>query len=283
MRLGALFLIGALAAWGAESHPAKGIVLKTDDVHHLLTVSCEAIPGYMDAMEMEFIAPGKRLGALKPGTRIQFVLLVRDKKVYAEDIREGTTATFESEPMAAGQLTALNGMLEKGDPPLAVGQRVPDFALTDQAGATVHFSDFAGKVVAITFGYSRCPNPNYCFRLSNNLARVEARFRARAGRDLVLLTIMMDPEHDQGPALTEYANVWKANPSYWHFLTGPLPEIKRVAAMFGVNFWSYEGLLTHSLHTIIVDRRGEVAANLEGNQFSAQELGDLVRTMMERK
>jgi hypothetical protein len=55
-----------------------------------------------------------------------------------------------------------------------------------------------------------------------------------------------------------------------------------VAALFGMNFWSAEGLLTHTLHTAVIDRKGQLAVNLEGNQFSAQELGDLVHTVMER-
>jgi protein SCO1/2 len=49
-----------------------------------------------------------------------------------------------------------------------------------------------------------------------------------------------------------------------------------------MNFWSAEGLLTHTLHTAVIDRKGQLAVNLEGNQFSAQELGDLVHTVMER-
>ncbi len=275
--------MGALSICAAENHAAKGIVLKPDMARRLLDVSCEAIPGYMDAMEMEFLVPdGKALAGLKPGAAISFTIVSHRSKLYAEDIREGTTASFESEPMAAGQLTALNNMLDSAAKALSIGQHVPDFALTDQTGKTVHLAQFEGKVVAITFGYSRCPNPNYCFRLSSNLARVEQRFRRRAGRDLVLLTIMIDPEHDQGATLAQYANVWKADPTNWHFLTGPLPEIKQVAGLFGMNFWREDGLLTHSLHTAIVDRRGDLAVNLEGNQFTPQELGDLVRTVMDQ-
>lgn len=56
------------------------------------------------------------------------------------------------------------------------------------------------------------PNPNYCRRLSNNLAGVERRFASRAGRDLILLTIDIDPEHDNGKTLADYAQVWRADP-----------------------------------------------------------------------
>jgi protein SCO1/2 len=36
------------------------------------------------------------------------------------------------------------------------------------------------------------------------------------------------------------------------------------------------------LHTIIIDRRGRLAINLEGNQFTAEQLGDLVQTILQR-
>ncbi len=47
-----------------------------------------------------------------------------------------------------------------------------------------------------------------------------------------------------------------------------------------MNFWSDDGFVTHSLHTVILDRKGELAVNLEGNAFTAEELGDLVQTVM---
>jgi protein SCO1 len=276
---------GAARVWAAQEHFARGIVLKVDEAHRSLVVSCEVIPGYMDAMAMPFaVLDSRALTALKPGTTIRFTIVERDKVLFAEKIQAGTAASFESEPMEAGELTALDTALNPSAAAkvVAVGRPVPDFTLTDQSQKEIHLSQFQGKVVALTFGYSRCPFPNYCFRLSNNLASIERRLHDRAGHDLVLLTIVIDPEHDQGAALTEFANVWKADPAIWHFLTGPLMEVRQIAGTFGMDFWSDEGLLTHSLHTVIIDRKGRLAANLYGNQFTAKQLGDLVQTVMNR-
>lgn len=99
----------------------------------------------------------------------------------------------------------------------------------------------------------------------------------------MLFTIAIDPEHDNGETLSQYAAVWHADPANWHFLSGPLPQIESVAGMFGMNFWRSDGLLPHSRHTIIIDRSGNLAANLEGNRFTVQQLGDLVQTVMDRR
>ena len=279
-----LALLLAPLASSAQNHPAHGIVLQLDNAHRTIVVSCDAIPGYMSPMEMSFTLRGPLKPAFNPGTTVGFTIVESNHVLYAEDVHPVASENFESEPMAAGGLTALHNALNPSSAAqvVAQGQPVPDFALTDQVGTQVHLAGLEGKVVLLTFGYSRCPNPDYCFRLSNNLQKVERRFAARAGRDLVLLTIAIDPEHDQGTVLTQYAAAFHADPTVWHFLTGPLPEIKQIAADFGMNFWSREGLVTHSLHTVIIDRDGRLAANLEGNQFTPQQLGDLVQSVMNR-
>jgi protein SCO1/2 len=276
--------IGAVVsaqAPAAQQHAARGLVVNVDTRHRALVVSCDAIPGYMDAMDMSFdVRDPRMLSALKPGMAVRFTIVPQGKELFAEKIEQATTATFESEPIEAGTLSALNAIVDPSadTKEVAVGQEVPDFALTDQVGKTVRLSQLRGKVVVLTFGYSRCPNPNYCFRLSNNLAQVAARLHDQAGRELVLVTIAIDPEHDQGAALTEFANTWKADPAVWHFLTGPVAEVRQVAALFGMNFWN-----THTLHTVIIDREGRLVANISGNQFTPRQLSDVVHGALDRK
>jgi protein SCO1/2 len=72
--------------------------------------------------------------------------------------------------------------------------------------------------------------------------------------------------------------MWKADPISWHLLTGPTDEVKRICNLLGSNFWPDEGTLTHSLHTLIIDQQGKLAADVEGNQFTADQLADLVQT-----
>lgn len=63
-------------------------------------------------------------------------------------------------------------------------------------------------------------------------------------------------------------------------MTGPPAEVQKFCARFGVAFFPDEGQLIHSLHTLIIDRQGKLAANLEGNEFTAEELGDLVESVV---
>jgi protein SCO1/2 len=281
----AIFLFLVCQCRAAERYPVSGIVLRVDRPGRSVQVSCREIPGYMAAMIMDFaVRNPKELDGLSPGTMIDFTLAVTNDSAYAESIRVHQFQSTDQEPMAARQLNLLSSFVDSesnATKPLSVGQPVPDFSLMSHKRERIKLSRFAGSVVAITFLYTHCPLPNYCFRLSNNFGIVQRRFADRVGRDLVLLSITFDPEHDQPEVLAQYAGHWKAaDTKGWYFLTGALPEIQKVSLEFGMNFAPDEGLMTHALHTVILDRNGRMVANLEGNEFTAQQLGDLLESVL---
>lgn len=280
----AIFLFAALCLGASERHLVTGVLLQVDRGQQTISVSCREIPGYMDAMIMLFrVRDAKALDGLEPGMTIDFALVVKGSSSYAEDIQSRPFESLELDPTQARRFKLLeNAMAAKSTPSdaLRIGQPVPDFALIDQNRGRISLSQFAGKVVAITFIYTRCPRPDYCVRLSNNFGLLQRRFKNRMGQDLVLLTVVIDPAHDQPDALANYARIWKADSRSWHFLTGPLADVQRVCRKFDMAFYPDEALLVHSFHTVVVDRNGKLAANLEGNDFTSQQLGDLVQTVM---
>ncbi|MBZ5664942.1 MAG: SCO family protein, partial [Acidobacteriia bacterium] len=254
-------------------------MLRVDRPGHTMVVSCEAISGYMEAMAMPFsVRNSRELDNLAPGTMIEFTLVVDKKSSHAENVKVRTFEDFAQEPSQARRLNLLQKILEPdlAAAELTLGQPVPDFTLTDQSQRSVSLHEFAGKVVGLNFVYTRCRLPDYCYRFSNNFGRLQKRFADRFGRDLVLLTITFDPVHDQPEILAAYARTWKANPDAWRFLTGPTDDIRRVCSWFGVEFWSDEAQFTHTQHTVVIDRKGKLVANIEGNQYTAEQLGDLL-------
>jgi protein SCO1 len=269
----------------AQRYPVNALILSIDRPHRTFVASSPAIAGYMKAMVMPFpVRDPKLLEGLKPSMFVDFTLVVEKDQAYAENVRVRDYESLEQEPLLVRRLQLLARPDKKNAPTtsIAIGQRVPDFTLTDQTGHRVSLSRFAGKVVGVIFIYTSCPLPDYCFGPSNNFGRLQKRFADRMGRDLVLLSISFDPVNDQPAVLAGYASLWKADPNSWHFLTGTLPEVKKVCRRFGLNFWPEEGTLSNSLHTVIIDRQGKLAANFEGNEFTAEQLGDFVETTLMR-
>jgi protein SCO1 len=280
-----LYVMPAFAA--PQKHAVTGLLLAVDPSHHTITVSCNEIPGYMDAMVMSFRVKDSTLPqGLQSGVMVDFTLVAENESSFAEDIRVRPFESLELDPAQARRLKLIENASSPHPPSadvLHAGDAVPDFHLTDQNHDAVSLSQFHGKIVAMTFIYTRCPLPDYCVRLSNNFGVLQRRFNSRMGRDLVLLTVVIDPVHDQPAALKSYASTWKADSKGWHFLTGPVADIQRICRTFDMAFYPEEGLFVHSFHTVVIDRRGRLSANLEGNNFTAQQLGDLVQTVEDHK
>jgi len=270
-------------AQSEQRYPVRGLVLGVDRAHQTITVSCQEIRGYMDAMVMPFnVKDPNSMQGLAQGIQIEFTLVVTKEKSYADQIRIVQYASSEREPSKSRRLQTLQNALD-GSRTASVepGRTVPDFALTDQNKRSVRLSDFTGKVVALNFVYTRCALPDYCYRLSNNFGALQKRFKDRLGRDLILLTVTFDPVHDQPDVLSEYARTWKADGANWRFLTGSAPAVQHVCDLFGVSYIPDEGLFVHSLHTAVIDRDRKLITNLEGNEFTAQQLGDLVSSALD--
>lgn len=159
------------------------------------------------------------------------------------------------------------------------GDSMPDFELTNQRGGRTRLSSYKGSVVAIQFLYTRCPMPEVCPRLAATFARMQRRF---SGRDLILMSVTLDPVYDTPAMLSRYANLWRAQMG-WHFLTGSDEEIKAVAKWMGLIYWPEEGVITHNSTIGIIGRNGRVAAMVEGLSFDAQQLGDLIATELDKE
>lgn len=278
-----VFVLAGQACIAAARYTASGLTVSVDRAHQTVVISHESIPGYMDAMMMPFhVRDAKLLAGIDPGMRVDFTLMVDAHSSWIEQMRVAPFLSSDKDPELARRLGLAAAILGKS-PTIAVGQAVPGFTLTDQNNRAVSLAQFAGKVVALNFVYTRCPLPDYCFRLSNNLAQIRKRFATRMGKSLELITITFDAVHDTPEVMAKYARIWNADAGSWHFLTGSPAEVRRVCALFGVEAWQDEGVLTHSLHTVVMGRDGKLAANLEGNQFTVRQLGDLLEEVLRGK
>jgi protein SCO1/2 len=276
-----LLSLYSVAAGAEQRYAASGLVLSVDPARHSMVVSCNEIRGFMDAMAMPFtVLDVKSFEELRRGDLIDFTLVVGKESSHAEDIRVRGYDSSEREPARARRLQGLEEALRPVHR-LKVGQAVPDFSLTDQQGQAVRLRQFSGKVIALNFVYTRCALPEYCYRSSNNFGVIQKKYEKRLGKDLELITVSFDPVHDQPGVLRDYAKTWKADPATWHFLTGPVGDVQRVCHLFGVNYVPDEGLFVHSLHTAVIGRDGKLVANLEGNEFTAQQFADLVGSVLD--
>jgi protein SCO1 len=274
-----------MARAAAQEYSVTGMVVSVDRANKTFSASIQAIPNYMQAMTMPFeVRQESDLQGLSPGVVVTFTLSVDRNTSHAERIRIVQYQNTEQDPFSASRLKLLNDLASANARPTSeavkVGDAVPDFTLIDQRRRPVSLSGLRGKVVVANFIYTTCALPNFCLRLANNFGVLQKRFARQLGRDLMLLTVTFDPVHDTPDVLAKYADQWKADPDTWRFLTGPPVDVERACRLFGVHAFSNEGLLDHSLHTVIIDRQGKLVTNIEGNQFTATQLGDVTASVL---
>lgn len=141
------------------------------------------------------------------------------------------------------------------DPP----HPAPDLALTAPGGAEVRLSRYRGDVVAVSFGYTFCPD--VCPTTLAELAQVKARLGA-AGRRLHVLFVTVDPERDVPERLRAYTAAFDSS---FIGLTGSPERLAEVRKAWGVTArkrvvagTSAAYLVDHSAFVYVVDRQGRL-------------------------
>ena len=276
----ALVLGTGLLTAQRQTQTITGMVVEVKPSERVLVISHDPVSGVMPAMIMPFeVRDEASLRGLTPGTIVSFTIRANAQAAYADDLKVIQYQSGEQDPLTVRRLRLLRSARAA---PLELNHPVPDFMLTDQARTPISLSQLRGKVVVMNFIYTSCALPLFCYRMTNHFSVLQNRFAGRNGRDLVLLSITFDPARDTPERLADYAKQWKANAARWHFLTGSSGDIKRVADTFGMDYFPDEGLINHSLRTVVIDRAGRLLANVEGNRFTAQQLGDLVGSALNR-
>jgi protein SCO1/2 len=131
------------------------------------------------------------------------------------------------------------------------------FQLTDHTGRPRTLDDFKGKVVAVFFGYTFCPD--VCPTTMGELALVMKELGADAGRVQVLF-ITVDPERDTQQLLSSYVPAFY--PSFLG-LYGDAEATARTARDFKVFFKKQQMAgggytVDHSAGTYLYDTAGRI-------------------------
>ena len=107
-----------------------------------------------------------------------------------------------------------------------------DVTLLDQHGEQVPFRALVAgdKVVVMDFVFTTCTT--VCPVLSAIMARLQEKLGDRVGKDVLLVSVSIDPVRDTPGRLEAYAARFKARPG-WTWLTGSKEDVDRVLKGMG--------------------------------------------------
>lgn len=141
-----------------------------------------------------------------------------------------------------------------------------NFSLTDHGGNARTLADFQGKVVAVFFGFTQCPD--VCPTTLTEMKAVKAALGADAERFQVVF-ITVDPERDTPTLLGQYVPAF--DPSFVG-LTGDADAIARTAKEYKVFYQKVPGSapdrysMDHSAATYLYDPEGRVRLYVRNGQ-----------------
>jgi len=274
-RLATFMVMILVAGCSGEQKPTdlvtfdlRGVVVSINYQQRRIIIDHEEIPNYMMAMTMPFkVKDTTILYRVQPGDTVQGTLAVSRSESWIEKLAVVSKGEVV-EPSSAAADSIFRRVYK-------VGETMPDFSFVNQEGRRVRLSDFRGKVVAMTFIYTRCPLPDFCIRMSDHFARVQKSLsadRTLAGK-WHLMTISFDPKFDTPPVLKNYGKVYTKDLSTWDFVTDSMKTILDIADGLELVTEDDEGgLIAHNLRTAVIDKKGALVEVFRGNEWTPQQL-----------
>ena len=155
----------------------------------------------------------------------------------------------------------------------------PDFSLQGSNGQELKMSEFRGKVVLLSFGYSSCTA--VCPVTLATLAQARRQLGTSAG-DVQVVYITVDPERDVPARLQSFLHAFDAT-----FIggTGTAAQLAGVRKEYGVSAqkipYGDSYTYSHSSFTYLIDRNGRIRALMPYGHSPGDYVNDLTLLLKE--
>jgi protein SCO1/2 len=177
------------------------------------------------------------------------------------------------------------------DPFLPRALPAPSLVLDGVDGRTVRLTDFRGQVVALFFGYTRCPD--VCPITMAQLARLRAEIDPGGDR-LQIVFVSLDPARDSASVLERFVSSFEAGAVA---ATAPVDRLRPQVLEYGIGFvyrpraggpadstaptpgsdLGDDYLVDHTARTFVIDPEGRLVA-----QVLPESRSDVLRDVLSR-
>jgi protein SCO1/2 len=261
------------AKTAANQYPVRGVVMGVNAAKQEISLKNEAIVGFMAPMTMEYkVTDPAAVQEMHVGDAISATLL------------------DDADANASGDMRLANVViLTQGQPDYkpavqfhvpAVGDQVPDFVLLNELGKKTSLKALRGKVVVMTFIYTRCPLSDYCPRMSHNFAEIDKALAADKALYMKthLVSVSFDPEYDTPKVLKSYGAAYTGRFAaetfaHWEFAAPSVKELPQMEQWFDVGVTpGGGGALQHSLSTVVIGKDGKVVGFWPTNDWAVEDV-----------
>ena len=261
-----------------QKYPVRGVVVSTDAASGEIGLNAEAIPGFMEAMTMSYkLADPTVMSEVHVGDKITAVL------EFENDVAGPVNMRLTDIVVIAQAKPDYKPAVQYHVP--APGDAVPNFTLLNQSDKKIRLGQFKGKVLVMTFVYTRCPLADYCPRMSRNFAEIDKTLSAdkKLYAETHLLSVSFDPTYDTPKVLKSYGEAYTGRYTqetfaHWDFAAPEQAEMQQMEEFFDLGVTPGDnGTLQHSLSTLVIGKDGKVAAFYPTKDWTVAEVEEQIR------
>src|ERR1700674_1805872 len=158
---------------------------------------------------------------------------------------------------------------------------LPHIVLTDQTGKPVDLASFKGNPTLVDFIYTSCPGP--CQMMTAKMARVADRLGNELGSKAQVVSVTIDPEHDQPKRLAAYAKQQGVDRKGWIFLTGTPDQIESLLKAYKLErIRDSDGTVEHILAFLLLGPDGHQRREYNPSDVKAEDVAQDVNKLLPR-
>ena len=156
----------------------------------------------------------------------------------------------------------------------------PDFTLTDGiSGRAIRLGDQQGRLIALTFLYTRCPD--VCPLTAETLRQAQKQLSSADADQVLFVAVTIDPEHDTPAVVQAFAAAHGLERNF-AYLVGSTAQLRSVWSAYGIRVVADPTNPGHSDAIYLIDRKGRERALVHSDIGATDLLADL-RLLLKEK
>ena len=154
--------------------------------------------------------------------------------------------------------------------PLDVSSTIPSMRMVDQDGRFTQLDAWRGKIVVLSFIFTRCPIGDVCPLISAKFSQLQKVIDPKTTH---LLEISLDPVYDSPSVLRAYLQQFGGDPARWTMLTTTGSQTQHLLNRFGISSLRIStSYFTHDDRLFIIGKDAKILEIIETSGWNPSDV-----------
>ena len=261
-----------------DIYSVKGVLLDTDSSRKSLIIRHDEIPGFMDAMTMEFKTDTDvNVSQFSIGDSLLFKYLVNEKERYSYtyDFEIVENLNVENDPYFDWDKDPYE--------PLDIGEELLDASFLDKNGKLFQINK-TDKLKFISFIFSRCPDKTMCHAIVENNRYLAERFRNTPNVEFIIVSF--DYMYDTPDVINKAYGGIEDRYGNIKFLSSHknIADLAMLARQIGFRYSNVEKgtQIGHTMKSVIVSDKMILLDEFDGKEWKPYEAENRIQFYLEK-